>query len=113
MPYESNLSSTQRPIWRGSPYSSAERGAEKSDFEAMAPRPRANRDRAFAVLPPQCWQGGAFSASLIGSGGDPGSIVVNPYFWGSACNGTGYYMAVHTYNNAGAPADRYFVYAKL
>jgi hypothetical protein len=58
-------------------------------------------------------QGGPFSANLIGATSDAGSIVVNPYFWGSACNGTGYYMAVHTYNNAGAATDRYFVFAKL
>lgn len=58
-------------------------------------------------------QGGPFAANLIGATNDAGSIVVNPYFWGSACNGTGYYMAVHTYNSAGAPADRYFNFAKL
>jgi hypothetical protein len=58
-------------------------------------------------------QGGPFAASLIGSTSDAGSIVVNPYFWGSACNGTGYYMAVHTYNNAGTATDRYFTFAKL
>lgn len=57
-------------------------------------------------------QGGAFSAALIGSG-DGGSVAVNPYFWGSACNGTGFYMAVHTFNAAGAAADRYFVFSKL
>ena len=58
-------------------------------------------------------QGGAFSATLIGSTNDAGSVVVNPYFWGSACNGSGYFMAVHTYNNAGAATDRYFTFAKL
>lgn len=58
-------------------------------------------------------QGGPFAATLIGATSDAGSVVVNPYFWGSACNGTGYYMAVHTYNNAGAATDRYFTFAKL
>ena len=58
-------------------------------------------------------QGGPFAATLIGSTSDAGSVVVNPYFWGSACNGTGYYMAVHTYNNAGTATDRYFTFAKL
>ena len=53
-------------------------------------------------------QGGPFSANLIGSSGDAGSIVVRPVLISQEAPATApaSYMAVSTYNSAGTATDR-------
>ena len=57
-------------------------------------------------------QGGPYSVTLVNSGSG-GEVALNPYFWGSVCNPTGYFVAVHTFNSTGVATDSYFTIAKL
>jgi hypothetical protein len=57
-------------------------------------------------------QGGPYSANIVNSG-NPGQIAINPYFWGSTCNPTGYFIAVHTFSGSGTAQDSYFMLSKL
>ena len=57
-------------------------------------------------------QGGPYAVTPVNSG-QGGQATINPYFWGSGCNGAGYNITVSTFNASGTLTNSYFTLTKL